>query len=639
MALAHLWPLNERAGNPVANDRIENVNGAYSGPTLGQPSIVPAFPADTCASFDGTNDAVTVPNTFLPEISDDFTLRAWIYWPGSQPGSGWVINKGSDDIYLGAFGEGQASGGFRDSGGEYQGVDSPVGALSEAGVYCLHFTHKKGVLSAIYVNGESAESGTINSQARVTSGALRIGADGRAEPSDFYSGKIARAAIYTHAMSAEEVAADFAADNADPGPSVDRVWCGAVTEDSLTVTARVIDGESVRLAVSTAEALTSPTYSEAAEPDEDGRVKLTVSGLAADTEYFYGWELDSSIVASGRGRARTAASGPASFSFAFASCRDSNRSPDVLDVIAESGAVRYLHTGDLHYRDIDSADVGLYLDAYDVDVLVQPGWQALMRAMPVNYSWDDHDYCGDDTGGPETGREAVQTAYRARVPHYPLPDEGGAIYHTFTHGRCRFVVLDTRSYRGVDDEGESVLGNTQRAWLEATLEAATEPLIFIVSSTTWNDPPPGTANGWGTFAEGTELAEWLKTNGFADRIVWLCGDAHMLAADDGSNAGMVVLNAAPLMEEPSDKGGTFSAGEYRGEYDVGQWGYVTVTDEGGEEIVVTYAGKTTDGVTRISLEASFEAAEEEGEEEGGGEPTARLWIYLDGERVPVSLGV
>jgi hypothetical protein len=93
----------------------------------------------------------------------------------------------------------------------------------------------------------------------------------------------------------------------------------------------------------------------------------------------------------------------------------------------------------------------------------------------------------------------------------------------------------------------------------------------------------------------------------------LSGDAHMLAADDGSNnvfasdgAGPAfpVFHAAALDRPGAVKGGPYSEGAYPGG---GQFGLLTVTDAGGS-VTVRFSGRTWEDEELVSHEFTVPVA-------------------------------
>jgi hypothetical protein len=83
-------------------------------------------------------------------------------------------------------------------------------------------------------------------------------------------------------------------------------------------------------------------------------------------------------------------------------------------------------------------------------------------------------------------------------------------------------------------------------------------------------------------------------------LLMVAGDAHMVAIDDGTNnryatsgrRGFPVLHAAALDRRGGVKGGPYSEGAFPGS---GQFGTITVRDDGGSTVSVELAGWTYRG--------------------------------------------
>jgi membrane-associated phospholipid phosphatase len=386
---------------------------------------------------------------------------------------------------------------------------------------------------------------------------------------------------------------------------VDRVvwaWSGGVTTTAATVVAEVTPGaHRARLAVRPDGG--GPEVRTAAAPvAADGVVRLAVRGLAPDTGYGYRIEVDGTPdVGRGFGRFRTMPAGPASFTVAFGSCARTGSSGAVFDAIRATDPLLYVATGDLHYGNPDRADVALFGTLYR-RTLAAPAQAALYRSVPVAYVWDDHDYGPNDADATAPTRPAARSAYRRYVPHYPLAG-GGAINQAFTVGRVRFILVDTRSERTTG----TMLGATQLGWLERELvEAArTHALVVWVNPDPWVAAPAPGADNWGAYpAERRRLADVIANAGI-ENLIMVSGDAHMVAADDGTHTGygtagrrgFPLLHAAALDRPGSVKGGPYSEGAFPGP---GQFGTITVTDAGGPLIGVELAGRNWRGETLVS---------------------------------------
>lgn len=389
-------------------------------------------------------------------------------------------------------------------------------------------------------------------------------------------------------------------------PEVSSQWLGYVTDDTATVAYKMTNTTSAKLAVSTTADMANPIYGIAVTPNAQGVAKLQISGLVPRSFYYYGVHAGGGILTAGRGSFKTG--GNKSFSFATSSCRKedgpSGADPDAWDRLRAKGPNFFIYTGDMHYRNINSTDASLYRAAID-EAITRPRASVVFKDIPIVYTWDDHDFCGNNSDGTFIGKATVQQVYRERVPHLTLPATDGGIYHTFTHGRTRFIVLDTRSYRSpsanADDVNKTMLGAGQKQWFKDLLASTKEPLTFIISSVAWISGETSSDN-WGAYnTERKELVPHLT--GASTNIVWVAGDAHMLAADSGVNSpdGNAVIQAAALSSNSSIKGGPYSQGTYDGS---NQYGIVNVTDNN-TEMIVAFSGYDALDTPRISLTKKF----------------------------------
>jgi phosphodiesterase/alkaline phosphatase D-like protein len=394
-----------------------------------------------------------------------------------------------------------------------------------------------------------------------------------------------------------------------PAERVVWAWSGGVTDSSLTVTAAVENPEAPpRLLLSMREDFANPRI---IEPEQPSRVSpgvwtFVAHDLTPDTDYWYAVNVDGLTDTARHGHVRTYPRGAASFTFAFASCAHTGSNATVFDTIRDEEPLFFLSLGDFFYENIDLNDPRLYREAFD-DVLASPAQGTLYRSAPIAYVWDDHDYGPNDADGTSPGKDAAQRNYRDVVPHYPLPagEEIGPIYQAFTVGRVRFIVTDASSEKSPeampDGPEKTMLGAAQKAWLKDELLAAngTYPVIVWVNSQPWISKSGDGAIGWGAYAtEREEIATFIADHDIRG-LMMLSGDAHMLAIDDGSNsnyattgdASFPVFHAAALDRPGAEKGGPYSHGAYPG---AGQFGLVTIEDDGGTSITVTWSGRNFD---------------------------------------------
>jgi alkaline phosphatase D len=404
------------------------------------------------------------------------------------------------------------------------------------------------------------------------------------------------------------------------GSFVEFVWSGAVTAASARVKAKIDhDSTAVRLHISPTTNLSGALLSDWAVADTavNNRVaNLTINNLQADTQYYYAIEADG-LLDNTIGKLHTPAVGAYSFTFAFSSCADTNSNHPVFETIRQHNPLFYLNLGDLHYRDIPVNDRDLFRQGYEA-VLAASSQAALYRDVPFVYMWDDHDYGPNDGDATAPGREAARLVYQEYVPHYPLLLGSGdvPIYQAFTVGRVRLVLTDTRSLRDtkavdVDDPNKSMLGAAQKAWLKQEFLQAqgVYPLLIWVSPSPWIADPPGAGiDNWNGFrAERREIADFLEANEIRN-VLMVSGDVHMLAIDNGRNntyassgkPNFPIMQASAL-DRPNPTylpDNTYSEGQYPGS---GQFGLVTITDDGGDVVTVLLNGRNHLNANIVSL--------------------------------------
>ncbi len=388
------------------------------------------------------------------------------------------------------------------------------------------------------------------------------------------------------------------------------LWSGAITPDSGRVNARIDhDSATVRLIVSQQPDFSQPRYSayQSANLNENNRmVSLAIDGLQADTRYYYAIEADGLPDTINTGEFHTPAAGPFSFTVAFSACAITASSHPVFNTIRQYQPLFFLHTGDLHYADIDSNDRHRYRQAFDA-VLAAPAQAALYRVVPIAYMWDDHDYGPNDSDATAPGRLAARLTYQEYVPHYPLVAGSGdvPIYQAFTIGRVRFILTDTRSERtpkiAPDNAAKTMMGAAQKTWFKQELLNANGvyPVIIWVSTSPWLADPPGSGDdNWaGYTTERQELADFIANHGIHS-LFMLSGDVHMVAIDDGRNnlygsnglRGFPIMQAAAL-DRPNSSwlpDNDYSDGQFPGS---GQFGLMTIMDDGGPLVRLTWSGR------------------------------------------------
>ena len=407
-------------------------------------------------------------------------------------------------------------------------------------------------------------------------------------------------------------------------PLVKSVWVGAVTDGAATVAYNTTGVTSAQVVVSTTSDLaTSPITSSSVTVDSNGNAKCSVSGLSADTVYYYGIKADGVLLSGqGRGSFRTdpTAGMPVSFSVAFGSCMQTNSNTAALAaIVGRSGpygaARRMIHEGDLHYRDFGSGNTSADVVAQYKSSLAVSNLAALTSSLPMTYSWDNHDWGGPDSSSGTPRAADLKAAYRSFVPHYPLADDAqtsptGAIYQSWVIGRVRFIDLDTRSERNprtdTDGAGKRMLSDQQEQWLYSEL-LQPEPVKVICSGIYWRFD---SVNGdrWGSYyTQWTRIKNWFAAHPAVQAYV-ICGDRHALAADNGTSTNCYLPQAvgAPLDQGCAASSEAWSEGYYiTGDgINMKAYGWLDITDAG-SSITVDFSGSTSDNTQRVSMSTTF----------------------------------
>lgn len=377
-------------------------------------------------------------------------------------------------------------------------------------------------------------------------------------------------------------------------------WSGAITSTSAKVNA-VLESpsEKVRLAVSIDKVFSQPIYSEytAARLENGNTVSLTIGSLQPNTTYYYCLELDGTKDKEEKhiGSFKTVVEGPWSFKFVAGSCNffPNNR---VYDKMRAQNPLFLMMPGDLHYANPSSSDPEPHRTAYEELILQQPRESKFLKDIPIAYVWDDHDFCGDNNDGTSGCGAAAYKAYKEYIPHYPLgaPEGSMAIYQSFVIGRVRFIMSDLRSERRNGD----MMSATQKEWFKTEILKAKEENQFIcwVSSVSFSGTK---SDNWGGYAPTRkELSDFFKENNIQNMFI-ICGDAHMLAIDNGTHADFSstkdnpnlypILQSAALNNVGSDKGGEYSeGGTFPNPAFHSQWSTVEVMDNGLSEIAIKF---------------------------------------------------
>jgi hypothetical protein len=380
--------------------------------------------------------------------------------------------------------------------------------------------------------------------------------------------------------------------------------------------------------------MSSPIVGSNVAADADGYAHVTVTGLAADTTYYWQILLDGTPTGTVN-RARTlAAPGTAhSHAILFGSCQHKGASRPSFDEMRTrqflgKTADVYVHLGDMHYEwasyqptQVAPNDIPTIRNAYEASI-VAPKFNDLIRDLPLSHTWSDNDFCGSNSDSTYAARPAA-IAVRRQSFSDPTLTDSEALYRSWTIGRVRYVQTDSRTYMAQrslpDNASKSMLGTTQKQWLKNELLAAkaAHQAIIWFHDQEWTEAtvtPNSSNDTWGTFnTERTEIGNFITTNGLRDRLLYASGNTHTLKADDGSHngwGGFAMAIAAPFYQTANATvtnnwtGGGYPAFGSGGLGNQTYYGWLEITDNNQDTLSVTYRGidaTTGAGIERITM--------------------------------------
>jgi phosphodiesterase/alkaline phosphatase D-like protein len=269
-------------------------------------------------------------------------------------------------------------------------------------------------------------------------------------------------------------------------------------------------------------------------------IKVALKNLEPDTKYFYQLELNGEKIERSLGEFRTFSNTSKSFKFAFGNSLKSESQRSGLRAAVDNDILFFLNTGDLHYDDIDSPDIGRFRNSYQ-KAFLRKDMSYMGKRVPFVYIWDDHAFGPNNSDKTAQGRLQSGWAYRECIPHYPLTtsEKNGAIFQAFTVNNTRFVVTDLRSMRDPnetpDNEQKTMMGVEQLSWFMNELKQSSEkyPLLIWVSSVPYTAEKKEGEDDWGGFTyERRVIANFIKKNDINNLMI-VSGDAHSVLHNQG----------------------------------------------------------------------------------------------------------
>lgn len=315
-------------------------------------------------------------------------------------------------------------------------------------------------------------------------------------------------------------------------------FTGAVTHNSARAYVRTNTATAFDFIISVDSTSFSAPINYAASTDaaKDTSAIIAISGLQPDTKYYYKININGLQAGAVQSfRTFPIPNSVSDFSFAFGSCDAFSTTitpAPIFDLVINSSPRFFLQCGDWGYPDFAdnfpantnffSLDNTKIQESYHLKYSPQADIFNLMKRVPIDYVYDDHDYMNDnsardytpdyhsspgvlvDYSNPPAARINSIKAYTDFFPGYPMIDTTEGIFHSFRYGNVEIFMCDNRSARSAPLEclvpdsanasliqfdpppGHSILGQAQMDWLINGLKNSSARWKFIVTGVAFN---------------------------------------------------------------------------------------------------------------------------------------------------------
>lgn len=271
---------------------------------------------------------------------------------------------------------------------------------------------------------------------------------------------------------------------------------------------------------------------QAASESGDLCVHWQVNGLKPDTKYRYRILQGDKVIAADAAQAWTTApkaGAPAKVRLAISSCaKEDEGSRAVWNRMASEEVDAVVLIGDTPY--IDSTELEKQTQRHREFAAV-PEYQALLRSRPCWWTWDDHDFAGNDASGLAAGKDNTRLVFTRYRPQREYGDGTGGIYTSFRRGPVEVFMLDTRWYSMTEpsfagSHKPTLLGAKQWEWLQKGLLASTAPFKLLACGVIWDDKENFESDDWGTYKhELTAIQKFIGENKIPG-VILIGGDIH-----------------------------------------------------------------------------------------------------------------
>lgn len=332
---------------------------------------------------------------------------------------------------------------------------------------------------------------------------------------------------------------------------------GHADETSATVWMRVPEGGALVLEVTPESGGDPQKLKQPAAQENDHCIHWRVTGLQPGSRYRYRVLQGEKVVAGDAAQILSTApkaDAPAKVRMAISSCaKEDAGSRAVWQRMAEEKADFVLLIGDTPY--IDSTDLEKQTQRHREFAAVEE-YQALLRSRPCWWTWDDHDFAGNDSSGIAVGKENSRLVFTRYRPQTQFGDGKEGIYTSFRRGPVEVFLLDTRWFSMTGPSfaaphKPTMLGEAQWAWLQKGLLASTAPFKMLACGMIWDDKESSESDDWGTYKhELTAIQKFIGEHKIPG-VILVGGDIHasrVLRYDTRKTVGykLVQFIASPI---------------------------------------------------------------------------------------------
>lgn len=270
----------------------------------------------------------------------------------------------------------------------------------------------------------------------------------------------------------------------------------------------------------------------AATETDDFCLHWQITGLTPGAKYRYRITQGGREIAADPGQVLTTApnaSAPAKVRLAISSCaKEDAGSRAVWNRMASEDVDAVVLIGDTPY--IDSTELEKQTQRHREFAAVAE-YQALLKSRPCWWTWDDHDFAGNDSSGLAAGKENTRLVFTRYRPQPQYGDGTEGIYTSFRRGPVEVFLLDTRwfsmtapSFAG--SHRPTMLGAKQWAWLQQGLLASTAPFKLLACGVIWDDKENLESDDWGTYKhELTAIQKFIGEKKIPG-VILVGGDIH-----------------------------------------------------------------------------------------------------------------